>query len=63
MREVGCADGDVFVLEQRVGALISQLTELDALRARVREAEKIMLHRVTIAAMRPDFCRSGSNAD
>lgn len=55
MREVGRADGNAFVLEQRVGALISQLAELEDLRARVREAELMMLHRLTIAVTRSDF--------
>lgn len=52
MCEVGRADGNAFVLEQRVGALISQLAELEDLRARVREAER---HRLTIAATRPNL--------
>ena len=47
------ADGNAFVLEQRVGTLMSQLAELEDLRARVLEAEQIIRHRQTIAAFNP----------
>ncbi len=43
MHEFGRAVGNSFVLEQRVGALTSQLAELENLRARVFEAERRLL--------------------
>jgi hypothetical protein len=54
MHVFGRADGNAFVLEQRVGVLISQLVELENSRARMLEAERRLLHRRTAAVLRPD---------
>jgi hypothetical protein len=56
MRCFSSAEDVAFVLEQR-GALISQLADLEDLRARVLAAERIMLHRQATAVVRPDSVR------